>query len=136
MEDNECRVYFGLYGDDFDPKEITSILGIDSTSTKRRGENLPNSVPKFSSWILSTANAAGDSADVYELSSEIVNKLQPKKDLIIEVMRRFRAFSKLQVVLSISIKENVSTPAIGFDVDTIKFLGEIGAFIDIDTYKE
>jgi len=33
------------------------------------------------------------------------------------------------------MNEEHSTPAIGFEVDTVKFLGEIGAFIDIDTYK-
>lgn len=135
MEDNECRVYFALYGDNFDPEEITRFLGIEPTSTKRRGENVPGHIPKFSSWTLSTENVTGDIADVYDLASEIVRKLQPKRDSIIEVMNRFCAFSKLQVVLSISIKDEVSTPAIGFDVETTRFLGEIGAFIDVDTYK-
>jgi len=34
-----------------------------------------------------------------------------------------------------SINEEHSTPAIGFEVEAVKFLGEIGAFVDVDTYK-
>ena len=135
MADNECRVYFAFYGDGFDPEELTRFIGIEPTSTKLKGEKVPGRVPKNSSWTLSTDNVSGERADVYELASEIVSQLQPKKDLIIKAMERFSAFSKLQVVLSLSMKEEVSTPAIGFDVSTTKFLGEIGAFIDIDTYK-
>ncbi len=48
---------------------------------------------------------------------------------------RFNLSPRLEVVLWFSVNEEHSTPAIGFEVDTIKFLGEIGAFIDIDTYK-
>lgn len=131
---NECRVYFALYGDDFDPDEITKLLGIHPTDTKRKGQKIPGKIPKCSSWILSTENVKGDLADVYDLSSKIVGQLCDKKGVIIEAMSSFNTFSKLQVVMSISTNEVTSTPAIGFDVETTKFLGEIGAFIDIDTY--
>ena len=39
------------------------------------------------------------------------------------------------MVLWFSMNEEHSTPAIGFEVETVNFLGEIGAFVDIDTYK-
>ncbi|WP_159967187.1 DUF4279 domain-containing protein [Pseudomonas sp. 9Ag] len=135
MQNNECRVYFALNGDDFDPGELTQFLGMKPTSTKRKGEKIPDRVPKFSSWVLSTDNVVDECIDVYEIAGEIVKQLQPKKTLIIDAIKRFGLFSKLQVVLSISVDDNISTPAIGFDVETTKFLGEIGAFIDIDTYR-
>jgi hypothetical protein len=135
LKSNECRVYFALNGDDFDPEEMTQFLGMKPTSTKRKREKVPGRIPKFSSWVLSTANVVDESVDVYEMASEIVKQLQPKKELIMDAIRKFGVFSKLQVVMSISVEEDASTPAIGFDVETIQFLGEIGAFIDIDTYK-
>jgi hypothetical protein len=135
LKSNECRVYFALNGDDFDPEEMTQFLGMKPTSTKRKGEKVPGRIPKFSSWVLSTANVVDESVDVYEMASEIVKQLQPKKELIMDAIRKFGVFSKHQVVMSISVEEDASTPAIGFDVETIQFLGEIGAFIDIDTYK-
>ncbi len=135
MKSNECRVYFALNGGDFDPEEMTRFLGMKPTSTKRKGEKVPDRIPKFSSWVLSTANVVDECVDVYEMASEIVKQLQPRKELIMDATRKFGVFSKLQVVMSISVEEDASTPAIGFDVEIMQFLGEIGAFIDIDTYK-
>jgi hypothetical protein len=41
----------------------------------------------------------------------------------------------LEVVLTITLDETKSTPAIGFDSRVISFLHEVGASIDIDTYR-
>jgi hypothetical protein len=69
------------------------------------------------------------------MSTEIVNKLKDKIDLILQAKERFNVVPKFEVVLWFSMSEEHSTPAIGFDVETIEFLGEIGAYVDIDTYK-
>ena len=68
------------------------------------------------------------------MSTEIINKLKPIKELIIQATERFKASPRFEVVLWFSTNEEHSTPAIGFEVETVKFLGEIGAFVDIDTY--
>ncbi len=135
LETNEGRVYFALDGDDFDPDELTEFLGIEPTSIKRKGETIPGRIPKMNSWTISTENIDADQIDVFEMAEEIINRLKSKKDLIIEAKERFNVSPRLEVVLWFSMNEDISTPAIGFEVDTIKFLGEIGAFIDIDTYK-
>ncbi|MBA3238296.1 MAG: DUF4279 domain-containing protein [Parachlamydiaceae bacterium] len=135
MRGNEGRVYFCLFGDDFDPNEVTEFLGINPTSIQIKGERVPNIFPKESSWMLSTDNIVNDLVDVYTLATSIVNDLKSKKDLIIEAKKKFNVFPMLQVVLWFSLNEEDSTPVIGFEADTIKFLGEIGAFIDIDTYR-
>ena len=41
---------------------------------------------------------------------------------------------RLEVVLWASVSEDHLTRAIGFEPKTVNFLGEIGAFIDLDTY--
>ncbi|WNO10598.1 DUF4279 domain-containing protein [Teredinibacter sp. KSP-S5-2] len=135
MNTNEGRVYFALEGDDFDPDEVTKFLGIEPTSIKRKGSKVPGKIPKMNSWQFSTENIVNDFIDVFEMSTEIVTKLKPKKDLILEAMKRFNASPRFEVVLWFSMNEEHSTPAIGFEVETVEFLGEIGAFVDIDTYK-
>lgn len=135
MDTNEGRVYFALDGDDFDPDEVTKFLGIKPTSIKRKGEKIPGRRPKMNSWILSTENIVNDYIDVFKMASEIVNQLRPKKQLIIEAKKRFNVSPRLEVVLWFSMNEEHSTPAIGFEVETTEFLGEVGAFVDIDTYK-
>lgn len=136
MKPNEARVYFSLNGDDFDPNAVTRFLGIEPTSTKCKGKNdVFGRVIKHSSWQFSTKNIVNEYIDIFEMTKTIINKLKPKKELINQAKSRFNITPKLEVVLWFSPNEDCSTPAIGFEVDTIKFLGEIGAFIDIDTYK-
>lgn len=135
MTTNEGRVYFALDGENFDPNELTKFLGIDPTSIKLKGSKIPGQIPKRSSWELSTENVVNDYIDVYKMSSEIINKLLPVKKLIIEAKDRFDVVPRFEVVLWFSMNEEHSTSAIGFDANTINFLSEIGAFIDIDTYK-
>lgn len=72
--------------------------------------------------------------DVFELSSKIIARLKPKKALILQAKEQFNISPRFEVVLSFSMDEEQPTPAIGFDVETVQFLGDIGAFIDIDTY--
>ncbi len=135
MNTNEGRVYFALDGDDFDPDEVTTFLGIEPTSIKRKGSIIPGKVPKMNSWELSTDNIVNDYIDVFEMSTELVNKLKDKKVLILQAKERFNVLPRFEVVLYFSINEEHSTPAIGFEVETVEFLGEIGALVDIDTYK-
>ena len=135
MAANECRVYFALNGSEFDPADITSLLGVVPTTTKKKGEKIPGRLPKYSSWQLSTADIKAETIDVYSLASEISNILAAKTHKILEAIKVYDVSPRLQVVLSISTNEEESTPAIGFEVETIKFLSDIGCFIDIDTYK-
>ena len=135
MASNEGRVYFALDGDNFEPDELTSFLGIEPTSVKRKRKTQSNRITNFSSWQVSTENTIDEHIDVFKMTQEIIDKLKPAKNLINEAKSRFNVSPRLEVVLWLSIDEEHSTPAIGFEADTIKFLGEIGAFIDIDTYK-
>lgn len=134
METNEGRVYFALDGDDFDPDEITKFLGLEPTKIKRKGSRIPGKLPKMTSWELSTEEVIDECIDVFEMSTHIIGILKPKIDLIIEAIVRFKLEPRFQVVLTFSMNEEHSTPAIGFEVETTEFLGAIGAFVDIDTY--
>ncbi len=46
-------------------------------------------------------------------------------DEYVDVTGKFAVFSKLQVVMSISVEEDESTPSISFDVETMQFSGGI-----------
>lgn len=135
MAVNEGRVYFALDGDDFEPDEITNLLGIKPTSVLKKGEKIPNKLPVKSSWELSTENIVNEYIDVFSMAESIVQDLIPIKEKIINVINTHNLIPRLEIVLWFSVDEEHSTPAIGFEPSTIKFLGEIGAFIDIDTYK-
>lgn len=135
METNEGRVYFALDGDDFDPDDLTRFLGIEPTSVVRKESKIPNEIPKMNSWKISTENIVSEYIDIFEMTSYIINKLKPLKHLLIQAKELYKISPRLEVILWFSMNEEHSTPAIGFEADTVKFLGEVGAFIDIDTYK-
>ena len=131
MKTNEGSVYFDLDGDEFNHDELTKFLGIDPSRIVVKGETVSGRQPKKSYWQLSTENVVNDYIDIYEMASSIIYKLKAKKDLIVEAKSKFNLTARLEVVLMISSNEK---PAIGFEVGTIKFLSEVGALIDIDTY--
>ncbi len=126
---NEGEVYFGLWGADFDPALLS--LGVEPTEIQRKGDPRP----KRSSWVLSIGNVRADFIDVYEMSSALIAKLEPHADRIIKAMKEHSLEAVLEVVLTITPNDQISTPAIGFDSHVISFLNKVGASIDIDTYR-
>lgn len=134
MRKNEGRVYFAFQGDNFNPDDITKLLGLKPTKIRLKNELPSGKLPKFSSWILSSDNIVDEVIDVYEMTTELIKTLEPKVDVINEIREKFNVTTQLEVVLSFSTNEEISTPAIGFDTTTIDFLAKVGAFIDIDTY--
>ena len=126
---NEGEVYFGLFGDDFDPESLS--IGIAPTRVRRKA----HPTPKRSSWVYSTGRVRDDAIDVYEMASSLVATLEPHADRIVDAKRAYGLEAVLEVVLTITLDQTKSTPAIGFDSRVISFLNKVGASIDIDTYR-
>lgn len=127
---NEGYIYFGLFGDDFEPDVVTERLGIEPSRIMRKGDP----IPKHTSWQLSTDKVVGEVVDVYEVAEPLIQRLEPKSEAIRSLVDELDLEAILQVVLWISTDENISTPAIGFDGGTIQFLSKVRGSIDVDTY--
>ncbi len=128
---NEGEVYFCLFGDGFDPGSISEEIGIEPTRIKHKG--VP--IPKQSSWIYSTGKIKHEIIDVYQMASSVVSALASYAENIRRVKERYALDAVLEVVLTVTPDDSISTPAIGFDLDVIDFLHKVGATIDIDTYR-
>jgi len=129
---NEGEVYFALRGDHvFDPDVITQRLGIEPTRVMRKADPRP----KITSWELSSGKVVDEVVDVYSMSSNLVSRLAGSSESIKQLVDELNLSAVLQVVLRIAMDDSKSTPAIGFDENTIKFLGKVGASIDVDTYR-
>jgi hypothetical protein len=103
---NGGEVYFGLWGDNFDPSVLS--LGVEPTKIKRKADPRP----KHSFWVFSTGKVRADLIDVYELSSSLIAKLEPHTDKIIKAMKEHSLEAVLQVVLTVTPNDQISTPAI------------------------
>ena len=138
MASNKGRAYFALVGYHFNPDDITRLLDIEPTSTNDAGArsgSLDN--PVISSWEFSTATITSDSdeMDIFKLvDDEILKKIEPAKDKIIEVCKTLNLSPRIGVELTLSVDKDETTPDVGFGARTIRFLADIGAFINVD-YK-
>jgi len=128
---NTGEVYFALRGAELDPDIASSALGVLPTRVLRKG--IANA--KISSWELSSGEISSDVVDVYELSETVVSRLQGKAETIRRITASTQAEAVLQVVLTISMNEQLSTPAIGFSEAVVQFVAQAGAYIDVDTYR-
>lgn len=134
MASNKGRAYFALSGYHFNPDDITRLLGIEPTSVNAAGASSSLDQPVISSWELSTETVNSDESDidVYKLTDSILKQLEPIKEKIIEVCKSHNLSPRMGVVLTLSIDKDESSPDVGFGARMIRFLADLGAFINID----
>ena len=131
MASNEARVHFTLAGYHFNPDHVTQHLGIQPTSVDASGANSDLNKPMLSSWELSTETVTDD-IDVYKLTDKLIKQIEPVKDKILEICKSHNLSPRIGVVLVLSVDKGETVPDVGFGARTIRFLSEIGAFINID----
>ena len=134
MASNKGRAYFALSGYHFNPDDITRLLGIEPTSVNAAGAHSSLDQPVISSWELSTETVNSDEGDVdvYKLTDSILKQLEPIKEKIVEVCKSHNLSPRMGVVLILSVDKDESSPEVGFGARMIRFLADIGAFINID----
>ncbi len=131
LASNKGRAYFALAGYHFNPDDITRLLGIEPTSVNSSGANSSLDKPVLSSWELSTDNITDD-VSVYDLTDIIIKQLEPAKEEILQVIKSHNLSPRVGVVLILSVDKDESVPDVGFGARTIRFLSEIGAFINVE----
>ena len=131
MATNKGRAYFALAGYHFNPDDITRLLGIEPTTVDASGARSGLDNPVLSLWELSTETVTDD-FDVYKLTDSIIKQLEPAKEKILQVIKSHNLSPRIGVSLVLSVDKGESVPDVGFGTRTIKFLAEIGAFINID----
>ena len=134
---NQARAYFGLSGYHFNPDDVTQFIGITPTSVDASGMHGALDKPVISSWEFSTETITSETedVDVYKLiDDEILKKIEPAKDKIIEICKSQNLSPRISVELTLSVDKDETSPDVGFGGRVIKFCAEIGAFINID-YK-
>ncbi len=131
MASNKARAYFGLSGYHFNPDDITRLIGLEPTSVNAAGMGGSLEKPVISSWEISTDTVTED-VDVYELTDIILKQLEPVKDKILQVIKSHNLSPRIGVVLVLSVDKDESVPDVGFGARTIRFLADIGAFINIE----
>ena len=131
MASNKARAFFALSGYHFNPDDITRLLGIQPTSVNAAGASSGLDKPVVSSWELSTATIT-DEVDVYKLTDTIIKQLEPIKEKILQVIKSHNLSPRIGVVLVLSIDKDETVPDVGFGARTIRFLADMGMFINVE----
>ncbi len=131
MASNKARAHFTLSGYHFNPDDITCLIGIEPTSVDASGAQSALDKPVISSWELSTEMMA-DNIDVYKMTDILIKKIEPAKDKILQVIKSHNLSPRINVVLVLSVDKSETRPDVGFGARTIRFLADIGAFINVD----
>jgi hypothetical protein len=131
LASNKGRAFFALYGYHFDPDDITRLLGIEPTSINAAGAQSGLDKPVISFWELSTKTIS-DEVDVYKLTDSLIKQVEPAKDKILEAIKNYNLSPRIGVVLELSVDKDETCPEVGFGARTVRFLADIGAFINVD----
>jgi len=133
---NKGRAYFSLVGYHFNPEDITRLLGVEPTSVNNAGIASGLDKPVISSWELSTNTVTSEDGteevDIYKLTEIILKQLEPIKEKIIEVCKSHNLSPRICVALTLSTDKGDTCPDVGFGGRLVKFMADIGAFINID----
>jgi hypothetical protein len=131
LESTNVMVTFNMYGDYLDPQVITDKLGIQPHEYWIKGEDIPGKSisRKKSCWRVSTGYQ--ESLDINDQIDRIMEIFQGKSDKLNELMSALDLEILLSVVINI---ENNQKPAMYFNRQTIAFINQIKAEIDIDLY--
>jgi hypothetical protein len=127
--DSKIKVHINITDFDVDPEEITEIIGIQPTKTRKAGDPVPRTIikTKMNGWLL-YAPCDPFKSDLDEQVEKLLEIIEPYKD----------NFSKLpkgtHIELSCFLYSYKERPIIGFSAESIKKLAEIGASIDVDSY--
>jgi hypothetical protein len=120
-----------LAGYHFNPDDVTRLLDIEPTKIDASGATSGLDKPVLSSWELSTETVSDD-VDVYKLTDTLIKQIEPVKDKILQVCKSHNLSPRIGVVMVLSVDKGESEPEVGFGGRTIRFLADIGAFINVD----
>lgn len=125
---DEIFVCLSIFSYDINPDEISSVIGMIPDKSRYKGNVIRGDVVyKENMWEIYSTTKDTVRLDTHVQS--IITRIQPFRG-------NFKNLDKCNIWLScaIYVKDGPSSPSIHFDAETISFLSEINAEIDIDIY--
>ena len=62
----------------------------------------------------------------------LIKQLEPVKEKILQVIKSHNLSPRIGVILVLSVDKKESVPDVGFGARTVRFLADIGAFINVE----
>lgn len=129
-------IYFTLFGD-FDPEDIAPHISLKPwQSYMKHSRSEEKRLPRVSRLNYALIESSSECPDIYELSEQLVDILEPHKSELTFVTANYKIEASCSICLWISHSLAVSAPAIGFSRRVTQFLASVNASIDVDSYRD
>lgn len=131
MDKTTVMIEFSIYGENFEHKYITKLLGIMPSEAYSKGELIRNGrvTRKETAWTISTGYEV--SIDINEQLEKIIFILEGKLDKLVELKNNLRLNMLFMIVVKI---ENNEIPALYLRKEFIHFADKIDAEVGFDIY--
>ena len=127
---NSCYTYFKIVGE-FDPQELSNILGLNAEKSWRSGDTrIDGSKYEFALWEIGRC----DDYDV-EVANQMRKTIAPLRDKV-DLLNKIRQENNVSFYLEIvpTIYAEDSTPCLAPTLDVIDFCHSTRTELDIDLY--
>lgn len=128
---DEAGVSLGIYGEDLDPDEITRLLGVSPTRSRRRGELRGDGRTCWSdgAWLLHVENRGGpEPADA--VLDQLLGQLPTDPSIWASLAQRYRMRIFFYIGMSGFNK------GFGLSADNIRRVAALGVRLDFDLYVD
>lgn len=127
----KIRIDFSVFGESFNPNELTRLVDIIPTSTGLKGQLIPNRniTCKECAWDYSTGPR--ETLQFDDLSTQVVTLFKNKISIINDFVAQHNLSIKIFVVIEIQQKQ---PPSLYLDKEFLMFVNNINAEIDMDLY--
>lgn len=127
---NGCYTYFEIVGD-FDPEEISGLLGLSAEESWRIGDKRSDgSQYDFARWTIGRCDEYD--VEVANQMRKTISFLEDKVDLLNEIKRRYDVEFYLEVVPTIYAED--TAPCLAPTLDVMDFCNATRTEIDVDMY--
>ena len=124
------------FSGDFDALELSEMTALQPCSRMQRHHlDEKRKIPEVSTLHYGQVESFEAIPDIYDLADSVVAKLSNYQHEIVAMTENPDCEVTFQVVLYFPVSEETSTPIIGFSRSALAFINELGASIDIDTYR-
>ena len=127
---NECYTYFRICGD-FDPEEVTALLGIrPRTAWCTRDRRRDGTCYPFSNW--ETEHCSAYDVEIDRQMQQTLALLRGKEELLSRFRQTHEVMMTLEVVPTVYPSE--SSPCLAPGLEVMHFCVATGTQLDIDLY--
>ncbi|MCU7526760.1 MAG: DUF4279 domain-containing protein [Ignavibacteria bacterium] len=127
---NEIKTYFTLYGNDFDPEDISKELNLTPDNIWRKGDRIGNSILFYKEYGWEIRTKREETLEIEPQINEIIKIIEPKTDTIIQLMEKYGLSAELSCFVLHDHEDE--RPVLYINKDLMKKISRLNCDLDID----